>query len=95
MTGRNATIEVSLSDFDEDDIIEYAKELTEDEDAIPSLEHFDADEIIERAKYLMRGINDEILILPDNISMVDAEKFKFLVENYENIKLEDLESLIQ
>jgi hypothetical protein len=59
--------EVYLHDFNDDDVIEYAKEL---------------------------GGNISDTAIPKNLSILDEEKIKFFFENFDRIKLEDLENLI-
>ena len=73
-------VTVSISDFDDDDVIEYAKELMRDSDD---------DDIIEE---VIR--NEKGFLFPKDMSMVNKEKFQFFIKNYENLNLEDLENLI-
>ena len=65
------------------------------------LHDFSDDDVIEYAKELIDDSNEDekdeelnCFIYPKSLSLLDEEKIKLFLENYENIKLEDLENLI-
>jgi len=74
-------VDVYLSDFDEDDVLEYAREI-ESKQGVQVADEGD-EELVDLG-----------IIYPENISVVDKEKIQFVLKNYENLNLEDLENLI-
>ena len=74
-------VTVSISDFDDDDVLEYAREI-KSRQGVQEVDEGD-EELVDLG-----------IIYPENISVVDKEKIQFVLENYENLNLEDLENLI-
>ena len=72
---------VSISDFDDKDVIEYANDI-KSRQGVQVVDEGD-EELVDLG-----------IIYPENISVVDKEKIQFVLKNYENLNLEDLENLI-
>lgn len=78
--------DVSLDDFDTDEIIEYLRDLDEDllGDELGSCEDED----------LISECEDRGICARSFKELKDQNKFDFFIENFDNITLEQLESLI-
>jgi len=74
-------VTVSISDFDDKDVIEYANDI-KSRQGVQVVDEGD-EELVDLG-----------IIYPENISVVDKEKIQFVLKNYENLNLEDLENLI-
>ena len=74
-------VTVHISDFDDDDVIEYANDI-KSRQGVQVVDEGD-EELVDLG-----------IIYPENISVVDKEKIQFVLKNYENLNLEDLENLI-
>jgi len=74
-------VTVSISDFNDKDVIEYANDI-KSRQGVQVVDEGD-EELVDLG-----------IIYPENISVVDKEKIQFVLKNYENLNLEDLENLI-